>query len=155
MRILIVAVTLIMITAATRASAQVTGFTMIGRGTLTGRVTELDGTPLRTDVHIVAKDGRERIVSTDRDGRYRCELPAGGHTLVYVFGEARIVGQAAIGVIGPDGHEEIEIREAVPPSAVAQSLTGAAVIPPYTKPAIAADAWVRAWAMLDVDDTAR
>lgn len=131
---------------------KVHGFVTYGIGEVSGRVTDEDGQPMpAADVHIVAGSAVERVVKTDKDGKFKATVGGGGSSWVFVHGKARITGQALVPSEG-DG-EIVEIHEVIPPSVMPKPLSDQLAIPKYSDEAIKRNTWTRAWLMLDVDDT--
>jgi hypothetical protein len=153
MRALVIAVIAVLAATAAADPARVAGFITAGTGQLSGRVVDLRGKPVKgARVHIAPETGKEQIVTTDGDGRYRAELTGGTYTYVFVHGELQIEGQAAVATTEGDV-EAIEIREALAPAVQPRPKTNSLAIQEYSKTAIDRNAWVRAWFLLDVDAT--
>jgi hypothetical protein len=126
---------------------RLSGFVVEGPGRLLGRVTGTNGKPIAgIDVHVVSGSA-VRVATTDRDGRYRVDLPAGA-SVVVVLREVRVGGQ-----IASVDRDVIAIRETVPPQTLPKPLSDPLVIPPFSEAAIEENAWVRAWLLLDIDVT--
>ncbi|MEO8705009.1 MAG: carboxypeptidase-like regulatory domain-containing protein [Kofleriaceae bacterium] len=157
MRAALASAIVVVVLASTAAAddQEVTGFITTGTGQLSGRVTDLDGKPLRgLTVHLVPKTGSERTVTTDADGKYRAQLSGGEFTYVYVEGKVKIGGQAAVAVKEGD-LEAIEIRETLPPAVQPKALTPASYVPEYSETAEDKNSWTRAWLMLDISATGK
>lgn len=131
---------------------RISGFVTYGDGELRGRVTDHDGDPLpRISVHLVSHTGAERVVKTDRDGRYHAALSGGVQTFVFVPGDVRIEGHVGVSTKDEAG-EGVTIHEAVPPAIPAMPHTPNSLVIEYSKVAIDRDAWTRAWLLLDVSE---
>lgn len=131
--------------------AQVSGFVTDWTGELTGRVTTLDGQPLRDEaVHVATAKG-EQIVKTDGEGRYRAQLVGVGAKMVFVRRQARIIGQNGVSTI-EGGEEVLLIEETMPPKVMPRNLGSTRRVLRYSDEARAADVWLKAWLILDVDE---
>lgn len=132
---------------------RVSGFTTNATGELRGEVKENDGSPIAdVEVHITSPAG-ERIVKTDKQGRYRIDLGTEeGQKFVFVRRSARINGQSLETSALETGEEVFEIKEAEKPKVMPKPTSGTNVIPPYSDEAREKDVWARAWLMLEIDD---
>src|SRR4029079_3578221 len=75
----------------------INGFVTYGAGEITGRVVDLDNRALRGgEVHIVPDVGKEVVVKTDKDGRFRGKLGGQTSAVVYVREKARITAQVSV-----------------------------------------------------------
>lgn len=130
------------------ADSRLHGFVTGGPGELRGTVTTFDGHAVAgAKVHVVGT--HERIVSTAADGSYRADLEASASTFVYIDGDMRITG--AVAVTGPTD-DVVEIHEVLPPAVPAKAKSRGDVILDYTDEASDANAWMRAWLLLDVGE---
>jgi hypothetical protein len=127
------------------------GVVVHGPGELTGVVVDDGGRALADFAVHVAMRGGEHVVKSDRAGRYHVELR--DDSPVYVFARGARVS-ATIGVEAyVDGVEAIELHDVVAPAVQAKARTDPRRIPPYSQRAIDANAWARAWVLLDVAPT--
>ena len=117
---------------------KVHGFVTYGTGEVSGRVTDEDGRPMvNAEVHLVAGAAVERIVKTDKDGKFKATVGGGVSSWVFVHGKARITGQAIVPSEG-DG-EIVEIHEAIPPAVMPKPLSDPLAIPKFSDEAIKRD----------------
>lgn len=130
---------------------RVSGFTTNATGELSGHVKDNDGDPIvGVEVHITSAEG-ERVVKTDKDGRYKIDLgKAEGQKFVFVRQVARINGQALETSALETGEEVFEIREAEKPKVMPKPRSGTNVIPDYSDEARDKDVWARAWLLLEI-----
>lgn len=134
----------------TKDKDKVHGFVTYGTGEVSGRVTDEDGQPIaNAEVHVVAGAAVERIVKTDKAGKFKVTVGGGVSSWVFVHGKARITGHALVPSEG-DG-EIVEIHEAIPPAVMPKPLSDPLAIPKYSDEAIKRNTWTRAWLILDVD----
>lgn len=131
---------------------RVRGFVTYGAGDVSGRVTDEEGTPMaNAEVHVVSGGAGEQILKAGKDGKFKVTVQGGGSSWVFVRGNRKLDGQAILSSEG-DG-ELVEIREAIPPSVMPRPLSNPRAIPDYSDQAIDHNTWMRAWLMLDVDET--
>ena len=127
------------------------GFVVHAGGELRGIVTGITGDPARDlEVHAASASG-EQVVKTDHDGRFRITL-RDGSTYVYVHGTAHVAGTMAVST-KEGGQEVIELHDMIPPAAMPVPKSSTRAIPQYSRKAIDADVWTRAWLVLDVAET--
>ena len=140
-------------------------------GELGGRITDREsGAPVEGAlVHVSGAEGFEKVVTTDRDGRYRIDLGAGTYEVLILYGMSQARGRISLGaddvlvlddqvatalgeviVVEEPRRRPVWRRPAVLPKAKNYSRVKA---PPYSDGAILSDAWTRAWLLLDVDKT--
>jgi hypothetical protein len=133
----------------------VTGFITYAKGELTGQVTDEDGHPVAgAKVHLATPSGTEKVVTADRQGKFKTPLPGDdGHTLVYVSGAARISGQATVPSDQGAPGEVVEIHEVIRPAVMPKPLSRVDRILEYTDAAIDRDVWTRAWLLLEITET--
>ena len=124
-----------------------------GHDYIEGRVTDPAGHAMpKAQVHVVSAAGdAERVVTTDGNGRYRIKLPSTASYLVFVYGDARISTTAATSRVVND-QEAIEMDDGVMPIQLPR-LRYEARLPPYSDAAINTNQWLRAWLLLDVDES--
>jgi hypothetical protein len=135
-----------------RADGTIHGFVWRGHDQLDGRVTDTAGHALPgAQVHVVADGAPERVVATDRDGDYRVKVASGVSCLVFVYGDARITSAASSSQVA-DAAETIEMHETILP-AQPPTLHRRPRLPTYSDAAIDHDRWIRAWLLLDVDES--
>ncbi len=150
----VLAAVVAMLTPAAADPEGTSGFFTSGAGELSGKVVDAEGKPLaKTEVHVVAASGTERVFVTDRNGAFRAELSGGGTTSVFVRGGGHVSAQLAVPTPSGDGEEIIEIHEVLPPATPPKSLADPLRVPEYTDEAMDKDVWTRAWLMLDVSET--
>lgn len=126
------------------------GFTWQHQNLLEGRVTDPSGRAFAgAQVHIVSDGEPERVVSTDREGRYRVAVTHATSGLVFVYGDLRITHTGASSSSGADG-ETIAMTELLGP-ATPPTLKRQPRRPDYSDAAVEHNAWLRAWLLLDVD----
>jgi hypothetical protein len=127
------------------------GFVWDGEDQLEGRVTDRAGRGLpNAPVHVVSATD-ERVVPTDRDGNYRVRLPPNTRALVFVYGDVRITSTSVSSNAGGDG-ETVDMHELTIP-ATPPKLRHRARRPAYSDAATDRNEWLRAWLLLDVDET--
>jgi hypothetical protein len=136
------------------ADDKVSGFVASEDDPLDGRVTDAAGHPVAgVEVHVVSTTGSERVVTTDRDGRYHAERRRGERSaIVFVYGDRRIGAIAVATVAIPEG-EAIAIQELVPPAVFPRPRSSSDIVPEYSETARDADRWTRAWLLLDISET--
>jgi hypothetical protein len=129
---------------------------------LTGRVVDLFDRPVEgANVHVITKGGGARVAKTDRDGRYRIELPDPGAYSV-VFGHDGVTAQRSVvvkagapavadGVLELGDGEVIEILDA--PPVLPKPIRDPRRVVRYSDEAVLRDAWAKAWILLDVGAT--
>ncbi len=126
------------------------GFEVHGAGQLDGVVTGIAGDALaRVDVHVAAAKGK-RVVKTDARGRFHITLD-GGAAFVYVHATAHVSATLSTAT-RVDGNEVIELHDMMPPAVMPIPKSSTRTIPPYSDKAIDADAWTRAWLVLEVSE---
>lgn len=142
-------------------------------GELSGVITDRkSGQPVEgVLVHVAGPGGSEKVVSTDRDGRYRVELDAGTYRVLIAYGSSQSKASVTLGT-----EDELELDEQVDgalgevivvkeprrrvtprrPAVLPKPKNYSPVkAPPYSDEAILSDAWTRAWLLLDVDRTGK
>jgi hypothetical protein len=134
-----------------------------GPAQLSGRVVDLLGKPVAgANVHAMSHTGEERVVRTDRDGRYRVELRDGAYSVVFAArgksaqrSATLPPGAAAVldGELELGEGEVIEIRDLPPPAVPPRPLEDPRIALPYSDQAVLRDAWTKAWLLLDVSAT--
>jgi hypothetical protein len=131
------------------AQPGVQGF-VASAGELSGRVVDADGKPVaNAPVQLVSKSG-ERTLKTDKQGRFRTEIVE--PTMVAVYGGMQVQGgSSTTEKVG--GDEAIVLREAERPTKLAKPLSDPLAIPDYTDALRDKNVWVRAWLLVDVDET--
>lgn len=142
----------LLLVATAHADDKVTGFRTFGTGPMSGRVTGADGKPIAgARVHVATRNG-VKVVTTDKDGVYKVELD--GQSLIYVddIPGAKLGGESAASV-KVDGEEAIEVHATVPPKKMPTPKQSPLKVYEYTDAAIDKDVWIRAWVMLDIDET--
>ncbi len=132
------------------AEDPVSGFSTEGTGVIKGEVTDENGAPLSgVAVHANTQAG-ERTTTTDRSGRYQLDLGEGeGPKFVYVRMRARINGHTQRTAY-EEGEEYVDILEADKPSIMPKPTTATNLVLAYSSEVKDANAWVRAWLVLDV-----
>jgi hypothetical protein len=97
----------------------------------------------------VSKSG-ERTLKTDKHGRFRTEIAE--PTMVAVYGGMQVQGgSSTTEKVG--GDEAIVLREAERPTTLAKPLSDPLAIPDYTDALRDKNVWVRAWLLLEVNET--
>ena len=129
---------------------------------LSGRVTDRkNGGPVEgAVVHIAGPRGEQRIVPTDRDGRYAVQLAPGTYTVTFAIGNSKTTEQVTVEAGQPrtlDGRidstpgEVIIIEETRPPPVLPEPRNWSPrKAPPYSDRAVLTNAWTKAWLLLDV-----
>ena len=137
------------------------------RSHLSGRVLDAThGGPVEGVLVMIAGDqGLERTVTTDMMGRYGALVRPGAYRLVFVHGASRTSGHVTVAPGRPavlDGRidsvagEVIVVEDRVkPPVPPKPTNFSPAKAPPYSDRAILADAWTKAWLLLDIDETGK
>lgn len=149
------AIALVITAATASAETAVTGFVAVGKGELTGVVTDADGKPLKNvKVHVAPKGAPEQVVTTDDKGRYRATVPESEATYVFVEAKVKIGGQMSSAVMEGD-MEAIAIREALPPAVQPKPKKALDYVPEYSETAEDKNTWTRAWLLLDVTDAGK
>lgn len=134
--------------------------------TVRGRVLDRKtGEPVEgAAVFITGGDGFETTVATDDDGRYAITVTPGKYRLTFLHADARVEGQIAV-VAGADTTLDARLKMKIDETIVIEHTRTPKVLPkpknaftaikqpPYSDRAIEQDAWVRAWLLLDVDET--
>lgn len=138
-------------------------------GELGGRITDREsGDPVEGAlVHVSGAEGFEKVVTTDRDGRYRIDVAAGTYEVLILYGMSQARGRISLGaddVVVLDDQVATTLGEVVvvegrpprrawrPPAVLPKAKNYSRVkAPPYSDSAILSDAWTRAWLLLDVD----
>src|SRR4029078_4449067 len=117
---------------------KVNGFVVpYGTGEVSGRVTDEGGHPMAdAEVHVVSGAAVERVVKTDKDGKFKVTVGGGGSSWVFVHGKARITGQTIGPTEGGGEAEIVEIHEVIPPAVMPKPLVDPLVIPSYSDEAI-------------------
>lgn len=135
---------------AARAEDPVSGFSTEGTGVIKGEVTSENGAPLAGEKVYANTASGERSTFTDSAGRYRLDLGAEeGPKFVYVRTRARINGHT-LRTAYEDGEEYVDILEADKPSIMPKPTTATNLVLDYSAEVKDANAWVRAWLVLDV-----
>ncbi|HEX4453087.1 MAG TPA: carboxypeptidase-like regulatory domain-containing protein [Kofleriaceae bacterium] len=125
------------------------GFVWQSEDQLDGRVTDSGGHALPgAEVHVVS-GATDRVVPTDRDGRYHVKLPPNTTALVFVYGDVRITSTAASSHAGDDG-ETVDMHELMIPT-TPPKLRRRPQRTPYSDAASDHNQWLRAWLLLDID----
>jgi hypothetical protein len=131
---------------------------------LTGRVVETTSeTPVQGAVVFITGPGKyQKVITTDRTGRYSVTIAAGTYDVVFIHGKSRAIDRITIaaGTTGTldgkvdDEAEVIEIEgELAPPVAPVAKNHIESRAPPYSDRAVLSDAWTKAWLLLDVSAT--
>jgi len=134
--------------------------------TVRGRVLDRKtGDPVEgAAVFIAGGEGFETTVATDEDGRYAITVKPGKYKLTFLHGDARVEGQIAV-VAGADTTLDARLKMKIDETIILEHTRTPKVMPkpkdaftaikqpPYSDRAIEQDAWVRAWLLLDVDET--
>jgi len=127
------------------------GFVWEGEESLDGRVTDAAGRGVSgAQVHIVDGSG-EHVLTTDHDGRYHLALAHRASALVFVYGDVHITSAAARSNPA-DGGETVDIHELAVP-ATPPKLKRRPKRPEYSDAATDHNAWLRAWLLLEIDET--
>ncbi len=140
-------------------------------GELSGRIIDREsGSPVEGAlVHVAGPGASQKVVATDRDGRYRVPLAAGTYRILIVYGRSRSNATVSLGAddravlddeVDAALGEVIVVRQPRPaPRRVAVQPRvrnhSRITAPPYSDAAILSDAWTRAWLLLDVDEAGR
>jgi hypothetical protein len=129
---------------------------------LSGHVTDVaNGGPVEgARVHVGDAQGHERVVVTDRAGRYVIDVKPGTYDVTFTFGKSRTPGRVSIepgraaaldGKVDSGSGEVIVIQERLTPKVPPRPINySARRTPPYSDEAIDKDAWTRAWMVLDI-----
>jgi len=128
------------------------GFVWHGQDHVDGQVSDAAGHPLAgVLVHVVSTGDVERVIATDRAGHYRVKVAPGAQCLVFVYGDVKISSSAASSHVVND-EEMIEVHDAAmvaqPPRPRHRPR-----LPAYSDAATDHDEWLRAWLLLDVDES--
>src|SRR5262249_23166122 len=132
---------------------------------ITGYVGDPLGNPVDgATVAVTGDDGFTRAVATDRQGRYRVELPVvGPYQVAFAFGRSHtsrridtVRGRMTVvdGELDTSSSEVIVIHDPPPPPVPPQPKHPRRVLP-YSDDAIEHDVWTRAWLLLDVSETGK
>jgi hypothetical protein len=128
---------------------RVSGFKTSYAGALTGTVLDSDGHPIGgIEVHVTWPGGETTVVA-DQAGRYKVDLPP-GDKFVFVRRAARINGQTLAAETLESGEEVVAIQEADQPKVMPKVLSQTTNLA-YSDKARDADAWAKAWLMLEID----
>jgi hypothetical protein len=137
---------------------------------VTGRVTDVLGRSVPdVRVYVLPRRGKPLRTKTNKDGRYRMEVPAPGtYGIVIAIGKAHtfrtvIAKQGATNTLDIDAELDVEGGEVIRiedrkrpmPEVVPKPKQDTQKSLPYTDEAVARDAWARAWLLLDIDETGR
>jgi hypothetical protein len=123
---------------------------MVSAGELTGRVADADGKPVaNARVQLVSKSG-ERTLTTDQQGRFKADVVE--PTMVAVYNGLQVTGGSST-TENVDGNEAIVLREADRPTKLAKALSDPTAIPDYTDAIRDENAWVRAWVLVEVNES--
>lgn len=134
-----------------RAEDPVSGFSTEGTGVIKGEVTDENGAPLGGVAVYANTTTGEKTTFTDSAGRYRLDLGAAeGPKFVYVRTRARINGHT-LRTAYEEGEEYVDILEADKPSIMPKPTTATNLVLDYSTAVKDANAWVRAWLVLDVN----
>ena len=129
---------------------------------LTGKVIDkTNGGPVENaQVYVSDAAGHERVLTTDRFGRYAIDLAPGTYVVAFAYGDSQQVGHVTIeadraatldGKVDSRSNEVIVIKEHRQPKVLPKPLNySPRRAPPYSDEAIAKDAWTRSWMVLDV-----
>ena len=132
---------------------------------LTGHVADVtNGGPVEgAQVHVRDSEGADRVVLTDRAGRYTVDVPPGSYDVTFMFGSSHTEGRIAVeagraavldGKVDASSGEVIVIRDRPPPPVPPRPLNfSERRTPPYSDEAVDKDAWTRAWMVLDISPT--
>lgn len=134
------------------ASAEdpVSGFSTEGTGVIKGEVTDENGAPMSGVTVYANTTGGERRTTTDTAGRYHLDLgEAEGPKFVYVRARARINGHTQRTAY-EEGEEYVDILEADKPSIMPKPTKATNLVLDYSSAVKDANAWARAWLVLDV-----
>jgi hypothetical protein len=144
-------------------AARATGPTII-----IGRVTDVLGRSVDdVRVYVLPRRGKPFRTRTNKDGRYRMEVPiAGTYGVVIAIGKAHtfrtvIAKQGATNTLDIDAELDIEGGEVIKiedrkrpkPKVAPKPKQDTQKSLPYTDEAIERDAWARAWLLLDIDES--
>jgi hypothetical protein len=139
-------------TAPARAQSRdkITGLTTEITGPISGRVSELDGTPVADREVFIASEAGQQVVRTDAQGRFRIDLKdTKGSKTVFVQGTLRLTLEK-LQESTYEGETAVEIQESELPKVMPKLKSDGLRILPYSAKARAADTWIRAWLILDV-----
>lgn len=136
-------------------------------GTISGRVLDATyGLPLAGAlVHVSGPDGSVKALSSTASGRYEILVKPGAYRVLFAYASSHSVGEVTVEP-GATRHldarvdatrgEVIVIHEQLPPKRLPVALNFPRwKTPPYSERAITADAWTRAWLLLDIDERGR
>jgi Carboxypeptidase regulatory-like domain len=133
--------------------------------TVEGRVVDVMGKAVaHARIYVIPRDGKQIAATTDKDGRYRVELPVGGryglalavdqaYSLRTVDVKEGVANQVDMDLeIDTAGGEVIQIEDRLQPAVKPKVTQDMRALPPYSDEAVVRDAWARAWLLLDVDE---
>jgi hypothetical protein len=132
---------------------------------LGGRVTDgAHGAPVEgAEVYVTDAAGHQRMVVTERDGRYSIDVEPGQYQVMFSFGVFHSLGSVTVergraaildGKVDSVQEEVIVIRDMVPPKVPPKPLNfSERKAPPYSDAAILQDAWTRAWMVIEISPT--
>jgi len=127
-------------------------------GTVTDRVS---GEPVSgVLVHAVGAGNQVKETTTDAAGGYHLSLPPGPYKIVFAFARAQQLSSIDLteaktldAKIDSASGETIVIHDPVKPKRLPKAKNYApSKAPPYSDKAVTADAWTRAWMLLDIDE---
>ncbi|HEY1546704.1 MAG TPA: carboxypeptidase-like regulatory domain-containing protein [Kofleriaceae bacterium] len=118
-----------------------------------GQVTDARGHALAGEQVHAVWGNVDHPVATDHDGHYHLKLAAGASVLVFVYGDVRITSTAANSHAGDDG-ETVDMHDLVVPASPPK-LKHSPKRPTYSDTATDHDAWLRAWLLLDIDESGK
>jgi len=134
---------------------------------LSGRVLDgIHGGPVEGALVMIAgAQGLVKTVTTDVAGRYGALVRPGTYRVVFAHGDSRTSGHVSVergrpatldGRVDSGAGEVIVIRDRLrPPVPPKPTNFVASKAPPYSDRAVLADAWTKAWLLLDVDERGR
>jgi Carboxypeptidase regulatory-like domain len=111
-------------------------------------------------VYVSNAAGQERVVVTDRAGRYSLDVKPGTYDVAFTFGSSRTLDHVSVepgqpaaldGKVDNSSGEVIVIQEKLAPKVPPKPINfGGRRTPPYSDEAVDKDAWTRAWMVLDI-----
>jgi hypothetical protein len=132
-------------------AGEIHGFVWHGQDHVEGQVSDPAGHPIAgAMVHVVSTGDVEHVIATDRAGQYRVKVAPGAQCLVFVYGDLTISSSAVSSHVVRD-EETIEMHDA--PAVAPPRPRHRPRLPPYSEAATDHDEWLRAWLLLDVDES--